>query len=244
MSYFGLIGFPLSHSFSQKIFQQQFGEAHQYDLLPCETISQVESRLKKNHKYSGFNVTIPYKEQVINLLDELSMEASEIKAVNTILVEKSGRKVGYNTDSNAFKITLLEWLPELPKSAIILGGGGASKAVAYALRSLGVPFSVVERKPHISKHLSYSQLNQIGLGEFELIVNTTPCGMHPNVSETPPILLNQISANHKVYDLIYNPHTTALMQSAADKKAATLNGINMLKLQAKIAWNIWGLTNK
>lgn len=241
MSCFGLIGYPLSHSLSQKLFQQQFGDTHQYNLLAYETKEHVMDLLKHSDKYAGFNVTIPYKEFVINLLDSLSSEAGDIRAVNTIFIERSGKKVGHNTDAEAFRRTLVAWLPQLPASAIILGGGGASKAVAYALEALNIPYSVAVRSPKNPNDISYQLLKQIGLGDFELIINTTPCGTFPNVLETPPISTDQIGDHHKIYDLVYNPSTTALLKVALRKGATAINGINMLELQAKLSWKIWGL---
>lgn len=241
MSYFGLIGYPLSHSSSQKLFQHRFASTHQYDILACQSQAEVVNLLKNSEKYSGFNVTIPYKEFVINLLDELSPEAASIQAVNAIVVEKNGKKMGYNTDSEAFKQTLVEWLPRSPASAVVLGSGGSAKAVEFALKSLKIPYSIASRNPLRANSISYQRLAEIGLTNFELMINTTPCGMFPNTQEAPPIALNEITECHSVYDLIYNPPTTTLLQAALAKGAKTLNGAKMLALQAALSWKIWGL---
>ena len=239
---FGLIGYPLSHSFSPGYFATKFEalgiEDAEYKLYPIAEIGLVKGLL--DGKLEGINVTIPYKEQVIPFLDELDPEAAGIGAVNTIKI-KNGRSIGYNTDVYGFEQSLLAICPEgLPRKALILGTGGASKAVKYSLEKHGVKFMIVSRS---KGDIYYKNLTKKIIKEHLLIVNTTPLGMYPNISESPAIPYEHIGRDHVLYDLIYNPTKTMFLENGEINGARIKNGHDMLKLQAERAWEIWNNNN-
>jgi shikimate dehydrogenase len=245
MRKFGLIGHPLKHSFSKKYFTKKFedeGLANcQYELFEIDNISKIRQVLDENPELEGLNVTIPYKEQVIPFLDTMESGCEAIGAVNTIKVA-NGRLTGYNTDYIGFKESLSNWLGRKEIKALVLGSGGASRAVKQALRDLNIPFLLVSRKREStsdSVHYSDIALNGYLLSEYRLIINTTPLGTFPNIKEMPEIPLHLITAQHMIYDLVYNPETTFLMKSGEAKGAKTKNGLEMLHLQAEAAWEIW-----
>lgn len=245
MRKFGLIGFPLKHSFSKRYFTQKFQEEGladcQYELYEIDAIDKVQAVLSSNPELVGINVTIPYKEQVIPYLDELEPGCKAIGAVNTIKVVRS-RLIGYNTDYIGFKKSLSNWLPSGSVRALVLGTGGASRAVKQALDDLDIPFVVVSRKH--SKQvgtISYEDLAQSAeiLDTHHLIINTTPLGTFPNTEEMPPIPSSFLSEKHKVYDLVYNPENTLLMRTVQQAGGKAKNGLEMLHLQAEASWEIW-----
>jgi shikimate dehydrogenase len=184
----------------------------------------------------GFNVTIPYKEQIIPFLDDLDSPAKTIGAVNTVVV-KNGRLIGYNTDFEGFKSSLLPFLPKRPIKALILGTGGASKAVAYALRTLNIPYLFISRNP--DKGLTYQSLSKEIMAEYSLVINTTPIGMFPNIDQFPDIPYPFLTSQHLLYDLVYNPALTTFLKKGQMQGAQILNGLKMLELQAEKAWEIW-----
>ncbi len=236
----GLIGYPLSHSFSKGYFTEKFKREnisnHVYDTYPIENIELVED-LMNNGDLSGLNVTIPYKEAVIPFLDDLDNTAKEIGAVNTIKI-KDGKKIGYNTDCHGFERSFSPLLQPHHKKALVLGTGGASKAVVYALKNSGISYKYVSRTGDQDKW-SYDQITPEILGEYTVIINTSPLGMYPNVDTFPPIPYEAITERHYLYDLVYNPEVTAFLQKGLDKNATIKNGIDMLYLQAEKAWEIW-----
>ena len=243
MRKFGLIGYPLKHSFSKKYFTAKFEKegliGNQYDLYEIEEVSMIKEVLDNNPALVGLNVTIPFKEQVIPYLDELEEGCREIGAVNTIKIAK-GKLMGYNTDYIGFKESLINWLPEKTTKALILGSGGACRAVKQALKDLGIPFFVVSRtKTNDSERIVYGDLDGQLVEDYPLIINTTPLGTYPNMMEMPEFPIHLLTAKHRVYDLIYNPEETRLMQSAREKGALVKNGLEMLHLQAEAAWEIW-----
>jgi len=243
MRKFGLIGYPLKHSFSKKYFTAKFEKeglmGNQYDLYEIEDVSKIKEVLDNNPALVGLNVTIPFKEQVIPYLDELEEGCREIGAVNTIKIAK-GKLMGYNTDYIGFKESLINWLPEKTTKALILGSGGACRAVKQALKDLGIPFFVVSRtKTNDSERIVYGDLDGQLVEDYPLIINTTPLGTYPNMMEMPEFPIHLLTAKHRVYDLIYNPEETRLMQSAREKGALVKNGLEMLHLQAEAAWEIW-----
>ena len=241
---FGLIGATVSHSFSKSYFDEKFFREglrdYHYELFPLTKIQDIEKLLKENKSLSGLNVTLPYKEQVIKYLNEIDPKAKEIGAVNVIKIEK-GKLKGYNTDSDAFFETIEKWLPKDKKlKALILGSGGSSKAVQQALSKLGISFKVVSRDK-TSGDYAYEEINA-NANEIEasnLIVNTTPLGMHPNESAMPPLSTEHITRDHYVYDLIYNPARTQFLQKAEIRGATIKNGLEMLHVQAEKSWTIW-----
>ncbi|MCX2839813.1 shikimate dehydrogenase [Salinimicrobium sp. MT39] len=241
MRKFGLVGRNISYSFSRKYFSEKFtseGINATYENFDLQDIKQFPEVLDKNPELKGLNVTIPYKEVIFPFLDSLDETAQQIGAVNTIKVERNGSLTGYNTDYFGFSEALKPFLKLHHKKALILGTGGASKAVNYALNSLDIKTRLVSRSP--SKNaISYQQLSEEILEEHTVIINTTPLGTHPKVEEYPPLPVNYLSSRHLLFDLIYNPPQTALMKLAAARGATVLNGEKMLELQALKAWEIW-----
>ena len=238
MRKFGLIGFPLSHSFSPKYFAEKFDKEGirdcQYDLLEIPTIEDVEELL--DGSIEGINVTIPYKEQVMPYLTAIDPEAEAIGAVNTIKIA-DGEITGYNSDIYGFEHSLLGMLnDDRPTEALILGTGGASKAVKYVLDKLSIAYKVVSRS---TGDLIYDELNDEIMNTCQLIINTTPLGTYPNIHQKPTLPYDSLSARHFLFDLTYNPRVTAFMQEGIDRGAKTLNGYRMLELQAEKSWAIW-----
>ena len=242
----GLKGRTLGHSRSQELFEAQGFKDACYGLYEMETLDGLRQWVEEEH-ISGFNVTIPYKQEIIPLLDTLDHTAAAIGAVNCVSVEE-GRRVGHNTDAPAFQQTLEEWLTTLHStpSAYILGTGGAAQAVAYTLKQLGIEYMFVSRNPEQhEKAVGYEYLR--GEKPLEnrniLIVNATPLGMYPDVDASPIMLstLHSLFSTLLVYDLIYNPSQTLLMRKAAACGAKVKNGLEMLRKQAEISWQIWGL---
>lgn len=244
MRKFGLIGYPLSHSFSKKYFTNKFEKESitdaEYELFPIETIEELPKLIADNPDLVGLNVTIPYKEHVIPLLDALEPKAEAIGAVNTIKIE-DGKLIGYNTDYHGFKNSLIKFIGanELPSKALILGTGGASKAVKATLEDLNIQFQFVSREPTVDQ-LSYQSFSSSNHFQASLlIVNTTPLGMSPNEAGLPDLPYDQLSQEHFLYDLVYNPLKTAFMQKGIDAKCWVKNGLEMLHGQAEAAWKIW-----
>ncbi|WP_266203955.1 shikimate dehydrogenase family protein [Pontibacter kalidii] len=242
MRKFGLIGKKLGHSFSKKYFTEKYEREGitdaVYGLYELPGVQALPGLLQQEPELVGLNVTVPYKEQVIPLLDELDEAAAAIGAVNTIKIS-GGRTKGYNTDYIGFRNSLEEFYPEQERGqALVLGTGGAAKAVWAALDALGIPYLRVSRK-EAEGQLSYAQLTPELLLSYNLVINTTPLGMYPHVQEQPPLPYEHITAGHYCYDLVYNPIQTLFLQSCAAQGASTLNGLPMLHLQAEAAWDIW-----
>ncbi|MFZ6001364.1 MAG: shikimate dehydrogenase family protein [Bacteroidota bacterium] len=241
---FGLIGLTVSHSFSKVYFDEKFFREglrdYRYDLYPLETIDGLTKLLNDNPELVGLNVTIPYKEQVFKFLNEVDADAKKIGAVNVIQI-KNGKLKGFNTDRDAFLETLQKWFPnEAGSRALVLGTGGSSKAVQQALTKLGIAFDTVSREADKGTY-TYDELKEKGdiLTKANLVVNTTPLGMSPNTNAFPPIDFEKITSNHYVYDLIYNPARTMVLQKAEMRGAHIKNGLEMLHVQAEKAWAIW-----
>jgi shikimate dehydrogenase len=237
MKVYGLIGYPLSHSFSKGFFAEKFAKENikdcTYETFPIPSIEEFNSL----PEVSGLNVTIPYKEVVIPYLDELSPAAADIQAVNCIRFE-NGVKTGYNTDAIGFRRSLEPLLKAHHTKALVLGTGGAAKAVQYVLRALDIPYKLVSRNASL-KAMAYSELTKTVMEEYTVIINTTPLGMYPNVDAAPEIPYELLTSHHLLYDLIYNPAVTSFLQKGADKGATTKNGHEMLILQAEASWEIW-----
>lgn len=243
MERYGLIGKILVHSFSKKFFTEKFEKEQidaRYDLFELPEIEEI-SELIATDGLCGLNVTIPYKEDVMSFLDELDETAKEIGAVNTIQINKrNGERwlKGFNTDTIGFKKSLQPILRPYHSQALVLGTGGASKAVVYTLKKLGIEPLLVSRKRKEGL-ISYEDLNQDIIDSHKLIVNCTPAGTFPNTNEMPPFPVNLLGKEHLLYDLIYNPEETMLCRLAKEKGAATKNGLEMLHGQAIAAWDIW-----
>ncbi|MDG1841052.1 MAG: shikimate dehydrogenase [Crocinitomicaceae bacterium] len=241
MQQYGLIGKSLSHSFSKKYFNSFFSENNidaVYDEFEIHQIEDVNNVLNRND-LSGLNVTIPYKEKIIPFLDELSSEAKEIGAVNTIKIT-GGKKIGYNTDAFGFHQSIKPFLTKHHDKAIVFGTGGASKAVTYVLKKIGIEVFFVSRTPDYRlNQFSYDQLNENMIRSCKLIINTTPLGMYPKIKSCVSLDWKSITDEHFFMDLIYNPEETLFLKRAKKNNAFTLNGQNMLVEQAKKSWGIW-----
>ena len=239
----GLIGRPLSHSFSKSYFTKKFRELgltnYHYDLFELETIKDILPLVKSTPGLVGLNVTIPYKKKVMSFLDEISAEAKAIGAVNVIRIYKE-QLFGFNTDYYGFKTSLLNWLPESWQGkALVLGTGGASLAVIAALTDCEIPFKVVSRnsRPDL---LTYDQVKTGDiLATHRLVLNTTPLGMQPQVETAPDLDYNKLGPRHFLFDLVYNPASTTFMKRGLSQGAMVKNGLEMLELQAEKAWDIW-----
>lgn len=251
MRHYGLIGWPLGHSFSKQYFREKFEREGIldacYDLFPLENIAELPALLAHYPDLCGLNVTIPHKELVIPWLDALDETARVVGAVNCIRITKDRKLTGYNTDVTGFENSLLNsgfMQDSKAESALILGTGGASKAVAYVLKKLGILYKFVSRKPVAEDEISYDSLNHppFGLQPPTLLVNTTPLGTFPRLEEMPPLPLNIFYPGLFVYDLIYNPAETLLLREARFRGCKLKNGLEMLELQAEAAWEIWQKT--
>ena len=242
MKRFGLIGKKLGHSFSAKYFAEKFEreglQECDYSLYELPEIECVKEFML-TPDLVGFNVTIPYKQQIIPYLDALDAQAREVGAVNCVKIERDGRRVGYNTDVDGIRLSLDKLLGEEKVSAaLVLGTGGASQAVQYVLRKRGINYKVVSRDKG-KADLTYDDLTQEVMATHRLIINASPVGMYPSCENCPDIPYAMLSGSHYLFDLVYNPLTTRFMELGAENGAATLSGIDMLYAQAESAWRIW-----
>lgn len=239
---FGLLGKDIDYSFSRSYFSKKFENEklydHAYVNFDIATISEFPNILT-NQNIKGLNVTIPYKEDVIQHLDSLSKNAKKIGAINTIRFTKKGNLKGYNTDWKGFKASIKPHLQKHHRHALILGTGGASKAIAFALKKLGITYMFVSRNPSKAKVISYASLDESLINNHTVIINCTPLGTFPNISEKPDIPYPLLSEKHLLMDLIYNPAESAFLKAGKLQGATTLNGLSMLEFQAEFSWNIW-----
>ena len=242
MKIYGLIGYPLSHSFSQTFFNEKFFREDiketQYKNFELKSIELFPLWLKENSGICGLNVTIPYKEKIINYLDELDNNAKKVGAVNTIKVLKNGKTRGFNTDITGFEKTFTPYLKNHHNKALILGTGGAAKAVQYVLRKKNILYTSVSRTEK-NNAITYEELDKQTIKSHPIIINTTPVGQSPNDLDFPDIPYTAIGKDHLVYDLIYNPPTTIFMIKAKQNGAKAKGGLEMLYIQAEAAWDIW-----
>lgn len=250
MPEFGLVGFPLSHSFSSDYFNKKFFDNnlknYHYSLFPIKSIEELPFLIHSTPDLIGLNVTIPYKETIIPFINLLDKTASDIAAVNTIKITRNGNNYflkGYNTDIIGFEVSLVSCLKQIGLkdnlSALILGTGGAAKAVAYVLKQLNINFHFVSR--HINNDFTYlySELSKDIIITNKLIINATPVGMFPHINLAPAINYNYITHNHIFYDLIYNPDKTLFIKEGLKRGAFAFNGKDMLFIQAEQSWKIW-----
>ena len=250
---FGLLGKSLGHSFSKDYFTKKFSELnlnYSYQNIEIENISDIITFVKENKDLKGFNVTVPYKEEIIPYLDEIDSVAKEVGAVNTVKVYEDRKLKGFNTDVIGFE-ELLKKTPSHQDTkspsineALILGSGGASKAVQYVLRKENIPYKIVSRafKPEVRNvelEVSYVEINSTGFKPYSIIINTTPVGMFPNVNECLELPYSTIESRHIFIDLMYNPEETLFLKNARLKGASTYNGLKMLHEQAEASWRIW-----
>ncbi|AOM76770.1 shikimate dehydrogenase family protein [Pedobacter steynii] len=245
MKKYGLIGYPLSHSFSKKHFTEKFVQEHidncEYELYPIENVGLFPGLISSDEEICGINVTIPYKVDILAYVKELDDAAAKIGAVNCIDIRRENGKViykGYNTDAYGFEASLKPFLKEHHTKAIIFGDGGAAKAIKYVLDKLEISFLIVTRKPSDNSIL-YEELNEELLKEHTVLINTTPLGMSPNADTFPEIPYEFITEKHLAYDLVYNPELTQFLAKAQAGGAAVKNGLEMLYLQAERSWDIW-----
>ena len=244
---FGIIGKPLGHSLSKVHFCGKFAAEHldaNYELFPIESIQELPQLIESYPNLRGFNVTIPYKQEVLSYLDEIDFAAKMIGAVNTVSVKRNlnGKTIlkGYNTDAFGFEETLRSLEDRIHKSkALVLGTGGAARAVRYVLRKWGIPFRSVGRTFLKSDQLIYGLITAPIMEEYKLIINTTPLGMYPSVNEAPDIPYELLGPDHTLIDVIYNPEITRFLQHGIDAGATVANGKKMFILQAEAAWKIW-----
>ena len=238
---FGLVGYPVSHSFSKKYFTEKFeteGLDHcRYELFRLEDIQELPSLLKSNPALEGLNVTIPHKQSVMQFLDETDEEAASVGAVNTLKIS-AGKLKGFNTDVFGFEQSLKESIGEERPAALVLGAGGASKAVVFILKKLKIPHLLVSRSKQ-KADLTYPDVSSQVLKRHLLVINTTPLGMYPDVGACPALPYEAFGNGHFVFDLVYNPEQTLFLKKAAAGGAKIRNGLQMLHLQAERAWEIW-----
>lgn len=243
MRRFGLIGYPLSHSFSPAYFAKKFADEGildcRYDAFPIRTIDELSLLLNDTPELKGLNVTIPYKKQIIPFLHESSNAVKEMDACNCIKIE-NGKLTGYNTDVTGFEKSLLPKLNDKHISALILGTGGAASAVEYVLKKLSISYLFVSRKSQANKSMiTYNDVTSDLLNNYKLIVNTTPIGMFPDINEAPDIPYETLTTEHYLYDLVYNPAETLFLKNGAENGAIIKNGADMLIIQAEESWRIW-----
>jgi shikimate dehydrogenase len=245
MILYGLIGNPLTHSFSARYFRNKFKleawAGYEYRLFPLDHIGQLTALIDAHPELKGLNVTIPYKTEVIPYLDEVHNPAMEIDAVNTISILRDGetvRLIGYNTDADGFLTAYGKWLTSEYTHALILGTGGSALAVAYVLRMKGIRTLLVSRNPLTNNVIGYDQIEKT-LHSHSIVINATPVGMFPKTDEYPDFPYHTLTPRHLLIDLIYNPEKTVFLQKAEYQGATILNGMEMLHAQAEKAWEIW-----
>ena len=244
MRHFGLIGYPLGHSFSVAYFKEKFareGIQARYRNYPLEDLSAFPDLVKSDRKLAGLNVTVPHKQNILPFLQVLSATAEGIGAVNTVSVRQRGGDIqleGDNTDVEGFQRSLEEHLEGHHDSALVLGTGGSSKAVCFVLEQLGISYVQVSRSAG-EHRISYEQLGAERVTETPLIINTTPLGMHPSIEGYPDIPYENLTPRHLLFDLVYNPALTRFLALGKEQGAATVNGYDMLVYQAEASWKIW-----
>ncbi|QJD79114.1 shikimate dehydrogenase family protein [Spirosoma rhododendri] len=246
MNTYGLIGYPLTHSFSQRYFTEKFAREgiadSRYELFEMPDVATALPALLEQPGLRGLNVTIPHKQAVQPYLDRLDASAEKVGAVNVIKIEADGSRTGYNSDYYGFRQSLEDWLAALNRTttdlrALVLGTGGASKAVVAALSDLGIAYKVVSRTK-TADNLTYDELPDV-IDQYELLINCSPVGTYPHTDEAPALPYDQLTDRHLLYDLVYNPAETRFMQLGHARGAAAVNGYQMLVLQAEKAWAIW-----
>jgi len=242
MKLYGVIGYPLEHSFSKKYFTEKFAREGitdcRYELFPIASIDELKDTLKQHPEIAGINVTIPYKQQVLRHLYSAEHIPLGLRACNCIKII-NGNLFGYNTDVIGFERSLLPQLKNYHTNALILGNGGAAEAVRFVLNKLNIAVKTVSRKLHEGSDLTYADLNEKVMSENLLIVNTTPLGTFPNTGECAAIPYQYLTARHFLYDLVYNPEKSLFLQKGAEHGVAIKNGYEMLVIQAEESWNIW-----
>lgn len=243
MIVFGLIGYPLSHSFSKRYFEAKFLQegisGYRYGNFELASIQELPDLIRNQPGLQGFNITIPYKQQIIPFLHNRNEVVAQTGACNCVKIVDR-QLVGFNTDVEGFRQSLLKQLRPHHSRALILGTGGAARAVAYVLEKLGIPFNYVSRhRQQKAGCLQYDEIDDQVLNAHRLIINTTPTGMYPNIHEAPPIPYQSLTPQHFLFDLTYNPEKTLFLQQGESQGAAIQNGYDMLVIQAEESWKIW-----
>lgn len=245
MNLYGIIGYPLSHSFSEKYFTEKFKRENLDDYIfkafPITSINEFTSLIKDNPLLKGLSVTIPYKEQVLKYVTTLSDEVKSIGATNSIKISNNNL-IAYNTDINGFQKTFIELIKPHHTKALVLGTGGASKAVQFVLKKLNIEYLVVSRNQSLyNNSIAYSQVNEQLMQQCKIIINCTPCGMWPDENECPDIPYNFITPAHYFFDLVYKPAKTLFLAKAEEHGAEIKNGFEMLIIQAEESWKLWNI---
>jgi shikimate dehydrogenase len=242
MKLYGLIGYPLGHSFSQKYFTEKFLQLGitncRYDVFPLPSVNDFTALIKNNDGLCGLNVTIPHKQSIVSFLHDTTHLPPGLTACNCIKV-RDGKLIGYNTDVIGFELSLKELLKPNHTKALVLGNGGAAEAVKFVLQKLNIAYKVVSRNLHNDSHLTYNDIDEAVVKEHLLIINTTPLGTYPNVNECPNIPYSHLTTQHYLFDLVYNPVKTLFLQKGEEKRTAIKNGYDMLVIQAEESWEIW-----
>lgn len=245
MKKYGLIGYPLGHSFSKGYFTEKFRKENIrdciYENFPIENISDFPLLLEQEPQLTGLNVTIPHKTGVIKYLNDISQEAREICAVNVVKIRRKGTEIhcyGFNSDVYGFTESLKPYLEKQHSAALVLGTGGSSKAVCFGLERMGINVTLVSRQ-RSEKAISYQDIDRNLLNKTLLIINTTPLGMHPDITNKPGIDYDQLTSRHVLFDLVYNPEITAFLAEGKKRGCVIVGGLKMLELQAEKAWQIW-----
>jgi shikimate dehydrogenase len=245
MRKFGLIGYPLGHSFSKKYFTEKFFTEHisdcSYENYPLKNLNEFRELVASNNELCGLNITIPYKSEIIGFLDVIEPEAEEIGAVNVMKIRRPDGQLklyGYNSDVTGIRDTLLPFIRDNVRNAMVLGTGGSSRAVCHVLKKFGLKVDLVsrERKPGV---LIYSDIDSEIIDSTQLIINTTPLGMFPNTESKPDINYRRLNRKHILFDLVYNPELTSFLRMGAEQGCSIISGIRMLHSQAEKAWEIW-----
>ncbi len=244
MKLYGLIGYPLTHSFSKQYFTDKFSKENIanciYQNFEIEDIQQLSQLLKTHPNFCGLNITIPYKEKILDYLDEKTNVVENINACNCIKIVEGRKLIGFNTDVFGFKNSLQKQLQPNHNKAIVLGTGGASKAVQYTLGELGIKYLVVSRNKKLDE-ISYEDLDETTMNEYPLIINSTPLGMYPNIDVAPSVPYEYITSKNFLYDLVYNPAKTKFLLEGEKRGAQICNGHEMLVGQAEESWRIWNV---
>jgi shikimate dehydrogenase len=238
---YGIIGFPLGHTFSPSYFNRKFADMGidaRYEAFPLASIAELPTLLARHPQICGLNVTIPYKSAVLPYLDDIHPDAVRVGAVNCIGIRK-GRLTGYNTDVIGFRDSLMPLLHPRHNRALVLGTGGSSRAVVHVLEGLGIACTRVSRHPVLGQSVGYQELSEFDISRNKLIVNTTPLGMAPHTDTLPQLPYDALGSLHLLYDLVYNPAETPFLQAGRRHGAAVKNGLEMLHLQAEAGWKIW-----
>jgi shikimate dehydrogenase len=245
MRKFGLIGFPLGHSFSKKYFTEKFLAEQisdcSYENYPLKSLDEFRKLIASDNELCGLNITIPHKSKIIGFLDVIEPEAGEIGAVNVMKIHRENNQIklyGYNSDVTGIRDTLFPFISDRIRHALVLGTGGSSRAVCHVLKTFGLKIDLVSREKKAG-NLVYSDIDTGVIERTQLIINTTPLGMYPNIESKPDINYKNLTGKHILFDLVYNPELTSFLRMGAEQGCVIISGIKMLHSQAEKTWKIW-----